>query len=562
MGKRRIPGLSPEGTMDVADAGRWLFSASKGVRRRVGLNALLGLMSVAASLLFVWAGKELVDMATNRSEAAFVPVIALMVFCLVLQLVLSAVNSRMDVSTQMNFANRLRARVFSHIMHAGMATRKSIHTADTVNRMEQDVSTVTGLVCATIPGSIVSAAKLIGAFIFLAVLDWRLALLAILIMPLAFLVSKVYFRRTRALTRTIRGLDSKVQTHLQEFLQHRTLVSTLERTDDSVESLEHLQNDLRRTILSRTDLMIFSRSAVTAGFMAGYLLAFIYGAYGILEGTVTFGMMTAFLQLVAQVQRPVVDLGGRIPAFVHSTVSVERLVELLELPAEATGKSVELRGPQGVRLENVSFSYPDDNRKVIDGLSFDFAPGTLTAVTGETGAGKSTLVRLLLALLHPDSGKIVYYDKSIEAEASPLTRGNIVYVPQGNSLISGTIRRNLLMGDPDADEERIREALLTAEAGFVYDFPQGIDTVCTELGSGLSEGQAQRIAIARGLLRPGGIVLLDEPTSALDPATERKLLRNLEERLKGKTVIIVTHRQLTAEAAGRRLTIGAEPTGK
>ena len=189
-------------------------------------------------------------------------------------------------------------------------------------------------------------------------------------------------------------------------------------------------------------------------------------------------------------------------------------------------------------MESLDFSYPDGEKKVLNGFTHNFLPGSLTVVIGETGTGKSTFLRLILALLSPDSGRIVFYNKRKEVDVSPLTRCNLSYVPQGNTLISGTIRDNLLMGNPNATDEELYVA---------YTLPDGLNTLCGEQGTGLSEGQAQRIAIARGLLRPGRILLLDEPTSALDEKTEKILLERLSEQVRNKTLILITHREMIAQ---------------
>ena len=379
--------------------------------------------------------------------------------------------------------------------------------------------------------------------VLLYTLDARLAWIILFIMPLALLFSKGYVMKMRRLSRDIRSMDSKVQGHVQENIQNRVLVRTLEYTSYSTEALDSLQSDLQRKVMDYTDFSLFSRLMVQLGFSAGYVTAFLWGIFGIRDGSVTFGMMTAFLQLVAQVQNPMVELSRQIPAFLRVFTSVERLSELYDFPLEEQGAPVRLEGVPGVRAEHLTFSYSEGGRKVLDDFSHDFKPGSLTAVVGETGAGKSTLMRLILALVVPESGRVVFYNENKEINSSPLTRCNLSYVPQGNSLFSGTIRDNLKMGDPHATEDAIHSALHAAVADFVFDLPDGLDTMCGEQGAGLSEGQAQRIAIARGLLRPGGILLMDEPTSSLDAETEKTLLERLAIMVKDKTLIIITHRE-------------------
>ena len=271
-------------------------------------------------------------------------------------------------------------------------------------------------------------------------------------------------------------------------------------------------------------------------------MAFLWGVIGISHGTVTYGMMTAFLQLVGQIQRPLVEMGSQLPLIIHATASIDRLIELETLPREDEEEPHLFEGVVGIRMDDVTFSYPDTSRNVLDDFSWDFTPGSRTAIVGPTGVGKSTMIRLMLSLLRPQKGKVMLYSSSDEAESSPATRCNLVYVPQGNSLFSGTVHDNLLMGNPEASDEQLSSALHIAAADFVFDLPQGLDTQCFESGAGLSEGQAQRVAIARALLRPGSILLLDEFSSALDAETENVLLERLTSSLPDHTMIFITHR--------------------
>lgn len=533
--------------ISIKEGTRWLWNASQGYRVPILASILAGTTRIGISLTFVWQCKHLIDIATHQADGNIAIGLASMTGCIVLQLLLSSLVNRLYAHTEISLRNRLRQNLFEHILKSHWSGRETFHSGDMLNRMEEDVRTVTDLLAGSIPSAGITLFQLAGAALFLFCLDHRMAVVILLIMPLALLFSKLlYMKRMRHLTREIRATDSRLQSHLQENLQHRTLISTLEYTSMAADMISTLQSGLKRLVMRRNSFSIFSGLMVQAGFALGYLTAFAWGIYGLDTGTVTFGTLTAFLQLVAQVQRPVVELARQIPAFISALTSVERIDELTSLPLEEQGEPLILKGKVGIRLENVTFAYPDGKRKVIEHFTHDFEPGSLTAVLGETGSGKSTMVRLMLALLRPDGGNITLYDERQSLPASPLTRRNFVYVPQGNTLVSGTLRDNLLLGNPEATDAQMWKALHMAAADFVHELPQGLGTPCGEMGTGLSEGQAQRIAIARGLLRPGNIVLLDEPTSSLDSDTEQTLLERLSHTIQGKTLIIITHQMQTA----------------
>lgn len=521
---------------------RWIWNATARSRLRILASSTVSILRVVISLAVIWMSKHLVDMATGHADGSIWTCIILMALCTALQIALSAAGGRISADTDIRFRNRLRGCLFGRVMESRWSGRESMHTGDITNRIEEDVRVISGVVCRNIPATVSTSVQMVAAMVMLAAMDFRLMWIVAAIMPAALAISKSYMKKLRALTAEIRRTDSRIQSHIQENIRHRTVISTLERTSDSIDALSGMQSDLRKQVRSRTDYSIFSRTMVQAGFAAGYLTVFAWCIFGLERGTVTFGLMTAFLQLVSQIQRPVVELGRQAPAFIHATASIDRLAEIAGLPVEEKGSPVRIQGTAGIRLDAVTFSYPDGERKILDGFSHDFKPGSFTAVTGETGSGKSTLVRLLLGLLSPEKGSIVFYGKNCSASASPLTRCNVTYVPQGNTLISGTIRENLLLGNPDAADEQLDEAVHTAVADFVFDLPGGLDFRCGETGAGLSEGQAQRIAIARGLLHQGSVLILDEPVSALDARTGQTLMSRLLERAKGKTVIIVTHR--------------------
>ena len=525
---------------------KWLWTVSKGFRLPVVFCALTGALNVSVSLCFVFVCKHLIDIATGISDDALGTYIGWMAGCMLLQLLLSVVRSRLTNRAEIKLRNALHNRLFVHLMKSCWNGRETFHTGDMLNRIEADTVSVTDAVCRTVPSVFVTFVQLVGALYFLSMLDIRLTGILVFIMPVALLFSKSYVRKMRRMSREIRETDSRIQSHLQENLQHRIIVRTLEHTGNAVERLSGLQSFLQGQVFRRTDFSVFSRSMVQVGFMTGYAVAFLWGVFGLRDGTVTFGMMAAFLQLVSQIQRPMVDLSRQIPAFIRVFTATERLAELTSLPLEPQGSPVRLDGSLGVRISHVSFSYQGNSRQILNDFTYDFRPGSLTAIVGETGVGKSTLIKLILALIRPDEGEITVYNGNEEVAVSPQTRCNLSYVPQGNTLFSGTIRDNLLIGNQHATEEDMRQALHTAVADFVFSLPAGLDTVCGEQGTGLSEGQAQRIAIARGLLRPGNVLLLDEPSSALDSQTERELLERLSVEVKGKTVVLITHREKIA----------------
>jgi ABC-type multidrug transport system fused ATPase/permease subunit len=511
-------------------------------------------MHVAISLVYVWTSKQLVDVATSRAEGNIYVLVAMMVGCIASQILLSAVVSRMEVETEIDLKNRLRFRMFSHIMDSSWSGGGKMHTGDVMNRLLSDVDNVASTICVVVPQTLVTCVQFVAALTFLSVLDYRLALAVTIILPAFMLFSRFYARRIRGFTKQIRDMDSNVQAHIQEYMHHRTLVASMEYTQQVVDDLELMQSDLREKIMHRTHFTLFSRKMMQAGFSAGYMSAFLWGVSCLRKGA-SYGTMTAFMQLAGQVQRPLMELSRQLPSFIHVTTSVDRLAAIATLPKEERGEGTNLGNEVGLRMQNVSFRY-EDGVNVMDDFSFDFKPCTITAVMGRTGVGKSTLMRMVLGLISPQEGEVTFYNNGEQASASALTRCNVAYVPQGNSLVSGTVRSNLLLGNPSASEEQMLKALHTAVADFVLELPDGLDTVCGEGGTAFSEGQAQRIAIARGLLRERSIVLMDEPTAALDVVTEQLLLERLGEYSRHRTLIIVTHHGATAKLCNAVVSVG------
>lgn len=531
---------------------KWLWRAWRGNQLQAILNAAIGLLSVVVSLAQVWAVQHAIDVASGHAEGSIywsVGVMAMLILCgFALRICSIWVRNILGIKAQ----NRMQQRMLDRILRSEWTGKESHHSGDVLNRLEQDVGTVVSFLTETIPNTISVVAMFVGAFLYLFSMDKVLAFVIVGIIPVFVLLSKLYIGQMRRLTRQVRDSDSKVQSVLQETIQHRMLIKTLESDSIMVDRLESTQSELRHRVVKRTAFSVVSNFILNAGFSVGYLIAFLWAALRMSDQTLTFGGMTAFLQLVNRIQGPARDLTRLAPVFVGVFTAAERLMELEENPLEEQGDPIPLTAPCGVRLEHITYAYDDGDSNVIEQLDFDFYPGSCTAVLGETGAGKTTLIRLILALLHPNEGKVILYNQQEQKELSPLMRCNFVYVPQGNTLMSGTIRDNLRLGKLNATEEEIKAALEKSCASFVMELPDGLDTVCTEAGGGLSEGQAQRISIARALLRNRPIMLFDEATSALDPETERQLLHNILSN-HDKTVIFITHRPAVVDYCDQTL---------
>lgn len=534
---------------------RWILKASRPYGWALAGMMMCHLLLTGFSLGFVYVCKRMVDDAvavfSGAGQTTSLALWAVLMACIIVaRILVGALRSYLQTRTDVKMRNRLRSRMFDVLLHLQNDGGQRRHTGDLLSRVLEDVRVVASTMSVSLPNLIGASFHFAAALAFLLWLDLRLALLIAVIVPFGVLGGRFVARRVRQMTHDIRSTDSKVQSHLQESIQNLTVLQTMEYTEASSSSLGELQGALYSNEIRRTRFSIFSRIIISLTLSAGHAVAFIWGAYGISTGAVTFGMMTAFLQLVTQIQRPLMELSQTLPSVIHALASVDRIIEIEELPSEKAEEHVMLEGAVGVRLEDVSFAYPDSASDVFHGFTYDFAPGSRTAVVGPTGVGKSTLIRLLLALLRPRGGHIFMYSgaadaagAAAQAPVSASTRCNLVYVPQGNSLFSGTIRENLLIGNPDASEQQMMEALHTAAADFVLEMPAGLDSQCFEKGAGLSEGQAQRIAIARALLRPGRILLLDEFSSALDAQTESLLLERLTARLSDRTMIFITHRE-------------------
>ena len=537
---------------------RWFIDNSRGIRLNIIVRIMAGLLQTVLALCVVWLSKRLIDDVAMRGTMREMAVQALLIAAAVVAGVsIRQLNQYLANKAFIKKVAELRLAIFSQLFNRRLFEANDIHSGDVTSRMAKDIDAVSETLAVQLPQVVVMTIQLVGAFLLMRWFDSRLAWALIIITPLAIIIGKYISHRLKRITLSIREDESRIMARIQESVELNVVLRALQGERWMQDRVEELQDRQTANYIRRSRFMVFSRFALGCTFGLGYMLAFVWGAYGLRTGAITFGVMTSFLQLVGQIQQPILSLLGAFPSIIYSTASIDRLKEMEhgDEKQPCDGKDITTRTLLGIRMDNVTFRYAKGDREVMSNFSHDFRPGTKTAILGTTGAGKTTLFRLILNFIQPDSGEVTFYGNGFTHTADKSMRSNVVFVPQGNTLISGTIRNNLLMAKPDASDEELHTALHTSCADFVFDLPQGIDTVLSEHGGGLSEGQAQRIAIARGLLRPGAVFLLDEISSALDEDTERELFSRLFAARPSTTILLITHRKKVASLCDECLEI-------
>ena len=539
----------------------WMWKNSHGIRINASVRIVLGTAQVLLGLAMVWLSKRFIDETIHTgSNNDIIKIVAVLILIVLSRIALRQIIYYMATLAVTRKGNALRLDIFSKLFAKQLFSEKEMHSGDVSSRLSKDIETVANVIADTLPAMIVTGIQLLGAFMLMRFFDAYLAWALIIFTPFAILLGKFIAHRLKNMTLDIREKESDIQMHVQEGIEFNAVLRSLGSERHMTGKLDTMQQELQCNIRRRTRFSVITRLLLGSAFGLGYLMAFVWGGIGLRNGVITFGVMTSFLQLVGQIQQPILSLLNMSPQIIHSTASIERLEEMRTgNDAGEAGDSAHGRfaGIAGIKFSEVSFRYAKGDREIVSCFSHDFRPRTKTAILGETGVGKTTLFRLMLGFIAPSAGKIEFYEtpdtKPILASES--TRANLVFVPQGNTLMSGSIRENLLLAKPDATEEELNAVLHTACADFVKELPSGIDTELSERGGGLSEGQAQRIAIARGLLRPGSVLLLDEISSSLDEETERELYRRLFDAHPEKTMIFITHRSAVKELCDESLKI-------
>ena len=569
----------------------WLWHNTQGTRFNSSVRIVFGTAQVALGLLMVWLSKRFIDETIHTgSRDAIAQMIVLLALTVLGRILLRQVYYYMTTLATTRKSNELRLNLFAKLFSRRLFDENELHSGDVTSRLSKDIDAVSGVVAETIPQMVVTGIQLLGAFLLMRFFDAWLAWALVIFTPLAIVLGKFVAHKLKRMTLDIREKESQIQMHMQEGVEYNAVLRSLGSEQWMADRLDSMQQELQGNVLRRTRFSVITRFMLGIAFGFGYLAAFIWGGLGLYHGTITFGVMTSFLQLVGQIQQPILQLLNMTPQVIHSTASIDRLEELQtnEFTESGTDGAVEknikasddfanetnyqaLNGAAGVKFSDVTFRYAKGDREIIEHFTHDFGPGTKTALVGETGVGKTTLFRLMLGFIEPASGSVTLYSRasgdpkttsSDQQKAScgtqtigKSTRRHFVYVPQGNTLMSGSIRYNLLLAKPGASDEELQSVLHTACADFVNELPDGLDSELGERGCGLSEGQAQRIAIARGLLREGSILLLDEISASLDEETERELYKRLFATFPEKTMIFITHRSAICELCDETLKV-------
>lgn len=541
---------------NTKEIARWLFGLGKNFKRYIFIFLIINLITMLMSLASAVAGRYVVDAATGFKTDLFVRYIAIMLGTTLFSILISMVANMFSGYVNEKFAFQVRADMFDRVQRSAWHRISQYHSGDMLSRLTADVDMIASNLISIIPSTIVTGCQLIIVLCILLKYDPTLALIGLIVGPLGFLTATVSRKKYSVYQERLRESHSEYYSFMQESLSHIGVVKTFQLEKANGERFDAFRKKRMQLVIKSAALGNVMGSLMRLIYSLGYVAAFSWCAYrlttastvidpsGVEVATYTYGTMTLFLSLVSQIQSSIRGLGGAIPKVYSLMVCAKRVREITELEAEDYAGGSEVPRQVGVRAEHISFAYETEKGTVLNDISFRISPGMHVGIVGTSGVGKTTFIRLLLSLIQPNGGVLAYVDENgAEEIACPASRRFISYVPQGNTLLSGTVRTNLQAGKPNATDEEMWSALETADAAdFLKKMADGLDTVLAERAGGLSEGQAQRIAIARALLRDKPVLILDEATSALDEKTEAKMFERITAECQ-KTCFIITHRR-------------------
>lgn len=533
---------------EIIDDWKWIFGYSKRYKWAIAFYVILGVLSTSLGLVSSVAGKYMIDIITGYKMEKLGLMIAIMVGSTLFSLIFSSVISRVSTKISIYINNDIQADIFDKIIDADWLAINQYSNGDVLNRFNGDIGTVSSNAVSWLPTIIIAIYNFIATFFVIMHYDPIMALIAFSSAPFMLLMSRVLIRKQREYSKKVREMSSNLMTFEVETFYNFDTIKSFGVAPHYSKKMRWWQEKFKDISLKYNLFTIKTNILMTILGTCVQFLAFGYCLFRLWTRDITYGTMTLFLQQRGNLSSAFNKLVSIIPSFLNSSVSAHRIRELVELPKEVhISESNELDAlvEDGfeIRMKDVDFSYVKEKR-VITESAFQACPGEIVALVGPSGEGKTTMIRLILGLVRPEEGRAyIQASNGQQVEMNAETRHLFAYVPQGNTILSGTLAENMRMVKEDATDEEIIEAMKIACAwDFVEKLPDTIHSNIGERGRGLSEGQAQRIAIARAVLRDAPILLLDEATSALDVATERKVLRNIIQQRPNKTCIVTTHR--------------------
>lgn len=536
----------------------WIYKYSKKHIWKVISLAFISAFIALTFILLALLSKQVIDIATGKQRGEIIYYAGLFIGVIALQAVLNILSSNIRIRASGKIEINMKQGVFGSLLSKDLTELNKYHSGEYINRLTSDIGIIVDAIVTILPQAVSMTVKLVAGLAVMLFIDSLYTLILIVCGIGMFFISWFYRKRFKLLHKEVQQTEGKTRSFMQECVENLVVIKSFTSEKPVLNRLENLQKNNYRAKIKRNTISNIANTGVYVLFTGCYYLTLIWGVFKVGAGVMTFGALTAFLQVFEQVRAPFRNISGIVPQFLTMVASAERLMELENLKEEINAKKVEdieniYEKMECIGVENISFAYDGD--AIFKEASAFIYKGELIGIVGSSGVGKSTLIKLLLGLIKADSGRIYLKAENDCYDIDAGMRKLFSYVPQGNMILSGTVRENITFFNEETDEQDVLECAKTAcVMDFISELPKGLDTVIGERGVGLSEGQIQRIAIARALTSKAPILLLDEATSALDSETERKLLSNLRE-IKDKTCIFISHREATIAECDRILKI-------
>ena len=527
---------------------KWILSHTKPVIPFLFFTIIVNIAFSVIGLYNVTVSKSLIDSAISGNKGDVIKWLTIMLTITVVSMLSSPITSFMSTHFSTKLNQNIQRKLYKHIQYCDWLEQSKFHSVSLLTRVTADVGNISSTLLGTIPSLISLLVTLCGSVYIL--IDWApsIAIAALFLGPFLVIIGRFFSRKLKALYKEAQEEDVKYRSFMQESMQNLMIIKTFCMEKTNMKRLRDIQDNKYRIAMRNTKLSTMTSMSMSFCSSLAYFTIFTWGVLNIAKGISTYGTFTGMLQLYSKVQSPFTVLASMVPGFIGTIAATERLMEIEAIPLEKMcNDKLSSKIDNGfispnIEIKDVSFAYTENNN-ILNNINLTIKSGETLAFVGPSGEGKTTIIRLILALINPSKGQVILTENELTKELNRHHRSLISYVPQGNTLFSGTIEDNLRYGNPDATEEEIKVALKNACAlDFVEQLENGIKTLIGERGVGISEGQAQRIAIARSFLREKPILILDEATSSLDPETEVKVLESIRELPHKPTCIIITHR--------------------